>query len=100
MTDEDGECQTIEGHIEKTKSLVFKESVQLMLNFLQLLIVLLCFVLVADEESTIEEQEEMEGEADHKAELMDLAKDGTYVHYCFYRIEIYCVFPLWKIFLG
>ncbi|XP_039659003.1 E1A-binding protein p400 isoform X6 [Perca fluviatilis] len=29
-----------------------------------------------DEESTIEEQEAMEGEADHKAELVDLAKDA------------------------
>uniref|UniRef100_A0A672JLC9 E1A binding protein p400 n=1 Tax=Salarias fasciatus TaxID=181472 RepID=A0A672JLC9_SALFA len=29
-----------------------------------------------DEESTIEEQEVMEGEADHKAELVDLAKDA------------------------
>lgn len=34
------------------------------------------FCSVADEESTIEEQEVMEGEADHKAELVDLAKDG------------------------
>uniref|UniRef100_A0A3B4XQD9 E1A binding protein p400 n=1 Tax=Seriola lalandi dorsalis TaxID=1841481 RepID=A0A3B4XQD9_SERLL len=33
---------------------------------------------VPDEESTIEEQEAMEGEADHKTELVDLAKDGTY----------------------
>uniref|UniRef100_A0AAQ4R2F3 E1A binding protein p400 n=1 Tax=Gasterosteus aculeatus aculeatus TaxID=481459 RepID=A0AAQ4R2F3_GASAC len=32
--------------------------------------------LVTDEESTIEEQEAMEGEADHKAELVDLAKDA------------------------
>ncbi|KAM9359982.1 E1A-binding protein p400 [Symphorus nematophorus] len=31
---------------------------------------------VADEESTIEEQEVMEGETDHKAELNDLAKDA------------------------
>ncbi|XP_029294792.1 E1A-binding protein p400 isoform X3 [Cottoperca gobio] len=31
---------------------------------------------VQDEESTIEEQEAMEGEADHKAELVDLAKDA------------------------
>ncbi|XP_076586590.1 E1A-binding protein p400 isoform X2 [Chaetodon auriga] len=31
---------------------------------------------VADEESTIEEQEVVEGEADHKAELVDLAKDA------------------------
>ncbi|XP_035514211.1 E1A-binding protein p400 [Morone saxatilis] len=31
---------------------------------------------VGDEESTIEEQEVMEGEADHKAELVDLAKDA------------------------
>ncbi|XP_060893624.1 E1A-binding protein p400 isoform X6 [Labrus mixtus] len=31
---------------------------------------------VPDEESTIEEQEVMEGEADHKAELVDLAKDA------------------------
>ncbi|XP_056274380.1 E1A-binding protein p400 isoform X2 [Pseudoliparis swirei] len=29
-----------------------------------------------DEESTIEEQEAMEGESDHKAELVDLAKDA------------------------
>ncbi|KAL7391413.1 hypothetical protein ABVT39_008990 [Epinephelus coioides] len=29
-----------------------------------------------DEESTIEEQEAMEGDADHKAELVDLAKDA------------------------
>lgn len=34
---------------------------------------------VKDEESTIEEQEAMEGEADHKTELVDLAKDGTYL---------------------
>lgn len=34
----------------------------------------------ADEESTIEEQEVLEGEADHKAELVDLAKDGTCLH--------------------
>ncbi|XP_070759778.1 E1A-binding protein p400 [Enoplosus armatus] len=31
---------------------------------------------VPDEEGTIEEQEAMEGEADHKAELVDLAKDA------------------------
>ncbi|XP_039476533.1 E1A-binding protein p400 isoform X2 [Oreochromis aureus] len=31
---------------------------------------------VTDEESTIEEQEGMEGETDHKAELVDLAKDA------------------------
>lgn len=31
---------------------------------------------VPDEESTIEEQEAMECDADHKAELVDLAKDG------------------------
>uniref|UniRef100_A0A7N8YD84 E1A binding protein p400 n=1 Tax=Mastacembelus armatus TaxID=205130 RepID=A0A7N8YD84_9TELE len=31
---------------------------------------------VPDEESTIEEQEGMEGETDHKAELVDLAKDA------------------------
>ncbi|XP_045890279.1 E1A-binding protein p400 isoform X3 [Micropterus dolomieu] len=31
---------------------------------------------VQDEESTIEEQEAMEGEADHKSELVDLAKDA------------------------
>ncbi|TNM90197.1 hypothetical protein fugu_004431 [Takifugu bimaculatus] len=31
---------------------------------------------VADEESTIEEQENMEGEADYKAELVDLTKDA------------------------
>lgn len=41
------------------------------------------FLLVADEESTIEEQEIMEGEADHKAELVDLVKDGTYFLYFF-----------------
>uniref|UniRef100_A0A8C2ZY39 E1A binding protein p400 n=1 Tax=Cyclopterus lumpus TaxID=8103 RepID=A0A8C2ZY39_CYCLU len=34
------------------------------------------FLFVTDEESTIEEQEAMEGEADHKAELVDLAKDA------------------------
>lgn len=34
------------------------------------------FLLVSDEESTIEEQEGMEGETDHKSELNDLAKDG------------------------
>lgn len=33
---------------------------------------------MADEESTLEEQEIMEGEADHKAELVDLAKDGIF----------------------
>ncbi|XP_034727183.1 E1A-binding protein p400 isoform X5 [Etheostoma cragini] len=33
-------------------------------------------VVERDEESTIEEQEAMEGEADHKAELVDLAKDA------------------------
>uniref|UniRef100_A0AAX7T5G6 E1A binding protein p400 n=1 Tax=Astatotilapia calliptera TaxID=8154 RepID=A0AAX7T5G6_ASTCA len=31
---------------------------------------------ITDEESTIEEQEDMEGETDHKAELVDLAKDA------------------------
>ena len=31
-----------------------------------------------DEVSTIEEQELMEGESDHKSELVDLAKNGTY----------------------
>lgn len=36
------------------------------------------FSSVADEESTIEEQELMEGEADHNAELVDLAKDGIF----------------------
>lgn len=41
------------------------------------------FLLVVDEESTIEEQEIMEGEADHKAELVDLVKDGTYFLYFF-----------------
>lgn len=40
--------------------------------------VCLIFLLVIDEESTIEEQEIMEREADHKAELVDLAKDGAY----------------------
>lgn len=38
---------------------------------------------VPDEESTIEEQEAMEGEADHKTELVDLAKDGTYLLFFF-----------------
>lgn len=42
------------------------------------------FLLVADEEGTIEEQEMMEGEADHKAELADLAKDGNYFLCFFY----------------
>lgn len=32
---------------------------------------------VADEEGTIEEQEMMEGNADHKSELADLTKDGN-----------------------
>lgn len=41
----------------------------------------LFFLLVLDEENTIEEQEVMEGEADHKAELVDLAKDGNYLLY-------------------
>lgn len=41
------------------------------------------FLLVADEEGTIEEQEMMEGGADHKAELADLAKDGNYFLYFF-----------------
>lgn len=45
-----------------------------MANFLNASI----FLLVADEEGTIEEQEMMEGEADHKAELADLAKDGNF----------------------
>lgn len=36
----------------------------------------LTFLLVPDEESTIEEQEAVEGEADHSVELVDLAKDG------------------------
>lgn len=36
------------------------------------------FCSVADEESTIEEQEIMEGEADHKAELVDLFKNGIF----------------------
>uniref|UniRef100_A0A8C9X721 E1A binding protein p400 n=1 Tax=Sander lucioperca TaxID=283035 RepID=A0A8C9X721_SANLU len=43
-------------------------------NYLQLFII--PFFLVPDEESTIEEQEAMEGEADHKAELVELAKDA------------------------
>uniref|UniRef100_A0A3Q0T0H0 HSA domain-containing protein n=1 Tax=Amphilophus citrinellus TaxID=61819 RepID=A0A3Q0T0H0_AMPCI len=34
--------------------------------------------IFTDEESTIEEQEGLERETDHKAELVDLAKDGTY----------------------
>lgn len=41
----------------------------------------LSLLLVIDEESTIEEQEGMEEEADHKAELVDLAKDGTYFEF-------------------
>lgn len=36
------------------------------------------FFSAADEESTLEEQEVVEGEADHKAELVDLAKDGIF----------------------
>lgn len=48
-----------------------------MVNFLNAGI----FLLVADEEGTIEEQEMMEGEADHKTELADLAKDGDYFLY-------------------
>lgn len=39
----------------------------------------MCFLSVPDEESTMEEQEAMEGEADHKSELVDLAKNGTYL---------------------
>uniref|UniRef100_A0A3Q2Y0N0 E1A binding protein p400 n=1 Tax=Hippocampus comes TaxID=109280 RepID=A0A3Q2Y0N0_HIPCM len=35
-----------------------------------------CFLCVLDEESTIEEQEDLEGAADYKAELVELAKDG------------------------
>lgn len=42
------------------------------------------FTVVTDEESTIEEQEDMEGETDHKAELVDLAKDGTYFNLSLY----------------
>lgn len=34
------------------------------------------FAQVADEEGTIEEQEMMEGDMDHKSELADLTKDG------------------------
>lgn len=43
---------------------------------------LLCLNTVftfTDEEGTIEEQEGLEGETDHKTELVDLAKDGTYL---------------------
>jgi hypothetical protein len=36
-----------------------------------------------DEESTIEEQEAAEDEAEHKAELADLNKDGTLLSFCF-----------------
>lgn len=39
------------------------------------------FVLVADEEGTIEEQEMVEGDMDHKSELADLTKDGNNVLY-------------------
>ena len=39
-----------------------------------------CF-LVPDEESTIEEQEAMEEQLNQKAELADLAKDGTIFSY-------------------
>uniref|UniRef100_A0A3Q3K2B8 HSA domain-containing protein n=1 Tax=Monopterus albus TaxID=43700 RepID=A0A3Q3K2B8_MONAL len=39
------------------------------------------FIFAPDEESTIDEQEAMEGEAEQKAELADLAKDGTSLHY-------------------
>lgn len=46
------------------------------------LIIISIFLLsVADEESTIEEQEIMEGEADHKTELVDLAKDGIFLFF-------------------
>lgn len=38
--------------------------------------VCVCVSLVEDEESTIEEQEAMEVEADQKAELEELTKDG------------------------
>lgn len=76
LVDERGMCQTI----EKIITWMFKEFEQL-----PLLCKIICnfslflFFLVPDEESTIEEQEAMEGEADHKAELVELAKDGTYL---------------------
>lgn len=47
--------------------------------FVVVLLTLSYFSSVADEESTIEEQENMEGEADHKAELVDLTKDGIFL---------------------
>lgn len=64
--------------------MILNKSAQLVLhNFLYFgeLHASVCFLScpsVPDEESTIEEQEAMEGEADHKTELVDLAKDGTY----------------------
>uniref|UniRef100_A0A674MBD5 E1A binding protein p400 n=1 Tax=Takifugu rubripes TaxID=31033 RepID=A0A674MBD5_TAKRU len=42
----------------------------------KVLLTLSYFSSVADEERTIEEQENMEGEADYKAELVDLTKDA------------------------
>lgn len=47
--------------------------------FVVVLLTLSYFSSVADEESTIEEQENMEGEADYKAELVDLTKDGIFL---------------------
>lgn len=47
------------------------------------------FHLLKDEESTIEEQEVMEGETDHKAELVDLAKDGMYLLFFYNSGEIF-----------
>lgn len=70
LIDEDGICW-FKIYIEK-KSKLNNHHFNCCLVFL--------FHLVSDEESTIEEQEFMEGHIDHKAELNDLAKDGT----CFY----------------
>lgn len=52
------------------------------------------FFLVADEEGTIEEQEMMEGDMDHKSELADLTKDGNNL-LCFLDV---CMDSLDKIF--
>lgn len=53
-------------------------NIVLLFSIIVLIIVCIFFSSVADEESTIQEQEIMEGEADHKAELVDLAKDGRF----------------------
>lgn len=50
----------------------------LLFSIIVLIFVYTFFSSVADEERTIEEQEIVEGEADHKAELVDLAKDGRF----------------------